>query len=106
MGTTDNIFILNGILTNLMNENKKLYVAFIDFSKAFDFVVRDILWYKLIKLGVRGNILEVIKSMYQNVKSRVKYNNQLSDNYSCFLGVAQIECLSPFLFSMYQTVRV
>ena len=101
MGTTDNIYILNGILTNLLNENKKLYVAFVDFSKAFDYVVRDILWYKLIKLGVRGNILEVIKSIYQNVKSRLKYDNKLSEPYTCFLGVAQGECLSPFLFSMY-----
>ena len=46
MGTTDTIFILNGILTNLLNENKKLYVRyFVDFSKAFDFLVRDVLSY-------------------------------------------------------------
>ena len=39
--------------------------------------------------------------MYENVRSRVKYNNTLSDNFSCFLGVKQGESLSPFLFSMY-----
>ena len=54
------------------------------------------LWYKLIKLGVRGQILKVIKSMYQNIKSKVKCNNELSDEFSCSLGVRQGECLSSF----------
>ena len=41
----------------MLNEGKRLYCAFIDFTKAFDYVVRDNLWMKLIKLGIRGNIL-------------------------------------------------
>ena len=57
--------------------------------------------YKLIKYGVRGKMLDIIKSMYENVRSRVKYNNTLSDDFSWgFLGVRQGESLSPFLFSM------
>ena len=50
---------------------------------------------------MRGKILNVIKSMYQNVKSKVKLNNSLSDGFECNLGVRQGECLSPFLFAMY-----
>ena len=67
MGTIDNNFVLHGIL----NENKKLYAAFIDFTKAFDYVVRENMWYKLLKTGTRGKIINVIKSMYDNIKSRV-----------------------------------
>ena len=59
------------------------------------------LWYKLIKLGLRGQILKVIKSMYENIKSRVKSHNELSDEFSCCLGVRQGKCLSPFLFAMF-----
>ena len=101
MGTIDNIFILHGLIKHFINESKRLYVAFIDFTKAFDYVVRDNLWLKLIKFGVRGKILNVIQSMYGSVKSMVKYNNSLSDDFECYLGVRQGECLSPFLFSMY-----
>jgi hypothetical protein len=101
MGTIDNIFVLNGIINHLLNLNKKLYVAFVDFTKAFDYVVRDILWFKLIKLGVRGNILNILQSMYKSIKSRVKYDNNVSEDFVCMLGVRQGECLSPFLFSMY-----
>ena len=101
MGTTDNIFVLHGLVNHFINSNKHLFCAFIDFSKAFDYVVRENLWLKLIKIGIRGPILNIIKSIYNNIKSRVKYMNSLSDSFECQLGVRQGECLSPFLFSMF-----
>ena len=101
MSTIDNIFILNGLISHCLSNNTKLFCAFVDFKKAFDFVVRENLWFKLIKLGVRGKMLNVIKSMYECVKSKVKYNNVLSEEFTCTLGVRQCECLSTFLFSMF-----
>ena len=101
MGTIDNVFVLHGLIKHVINEGKRLYAAFIDFTKAFDYVVRENLWLKLIKVGVRGKILNIIKSMYTSVKSMVKYDNCLSQEFSCYLGVRQGECLSPFLFSIY-----
>ena len=61
MGTLDNIFISNNLITHCINNNKRLYCAFVDFTKAFDFVVRDTLWFELIKLGVGGKMLNIIK---------------------------------------------
>ena len=52
MSTVDNVFVLHGLIIHMLNGGKRFYCAFIDFTKAFDYVVRDILWYKLIKLGV------------------------------------------------------
>ena len=101
MGTVDNIFVLNGLSTHCLNENRYLYCCFVDFTKAFDYVDKDILWYKLIKIGVRGQMLEIIRSIYKNVKSRVKNKNTLSEAFSCNIGVRRGECLSPFLFAMY-----
>ena len=100
MSTVDNIFVLHGIINHLLNKGEKLFCAFVHFTKAFDYVVRDIIWFKLIKLGVRGKILDIIRSMYQNVKSKVKYDNSISTSFECSLGVRQGECLSPFLFAM------
>ena len=85
----------------MLNEVKRLYCAIFDFTKAFDYVVRDNLWMKLIKLGIRGNILNSIKYMHCAVKSRVKLGNKLSDAFECSLGVRQGERLSPFLFSKF-----
>jgi len=101
MGTTDNLFVLHGLINHMINNCKQLYCAFIDFSKAFGYVNRDNLWFKLIKLGIRGSMLNIVKSMNNNVKSRVKFMNELSDSFHCNLGVRQGKCLSPFLFAMF-----
>ena len=82
MSTIDNIFVLNGLITHCINSSEYLYCCFVDFTKAFDYVERDILWYKLIKIGVRGHMLDIIKSMYNTVQSRVKNNNTLSETFS------------------------
>lgn len=39
--------------------------------------------------------------MYVNIKSRVKFDNSLTYEFSSHLGVRQGESLSPFLFGMY-----
>ena len=101
MGTVDNIFVLHSLITHFINNGSKLFCAFVDFSKAFDYVVRDNLWYKLIQLGVRGNMLNIIRSMYKCTKSFVKSFGSLSEPFICQTGVRQGESLSPFLFAMY-----
>ena len=67
MGTADNIFVLNGLICHMLNENKHVFVCYIDFAKAFDFVVTENL---LLKLNSRlgGKYLKVLKSMYPSIK--------------------------------------
>ena len=100
-GTVDSLFILNQMVNSFVESGKKLYAFFIDYSKAFDYVVRDNLWYKLLQYGVNGKILTIIMSMYQHVKTKVFLYGDTSAPFECKLGVRQGECLSPFLFSMY-----
>lgn len=56
---------------------------------------------KLIKVDIKGKILNIIRSMYDGVKSKVKYMNELSNSFERHLGVRQGECISPFLLSMF-----
>ena len=51
-GTTDAIFALYTIIINTIMSKKKLYACFVDYSKAFDTIVHDKLWLKLIRSGV------------------------------------------------------
>ena len=41
MSTIDNIFVLSCLIRYFLNNNEFLYCAFIDFTKAFDYVVHD-----------------------------------------------------------------
>lgn len=100
-GTVDNIYVLDCIVNSFLSEGKSLYSAFIDFSKAFDYVVRDNLWFKLIKVGITGKMLDMIRGIYNKVKTRVFHQGLKSDEFECSLGVRQGDCLSPFLFAMY-----
>ena len=84
-----------------MESKYKLYVAFIDYKKAFDSISRSALWYKLKKENIDGKILHVIKNMYEQVKSCVFMNDNTSDFFGSFRGVRQGENLSPVLFSLY-----
>ena len=51
-------------------------------------------------MGVREKRLNVVKSIYSNLKSRVKFDNRVSSDFTCCLGVRQEECISLMLFSV------
>ena len=53
MGTFGHIFVLHELISHFINISRQLYCVFIDFTKSFDYVVRDNLWFKLLKLGIR-----------------------------------------------------
>ena len=53
--TTDRMFTLLALIQTQISLNRKMYVAFIDFEKAFDSVNRKLLWLILLKNGIGGN---------------------------------------------------
>ena len=61
----DHLFSLKSIVETRKLLNRSTFVAYIDFSKAYDSINRQKLWYKLENLGINGNskILKAIKSM-------------------------------------------
>ena len=65
-------------------KNTKLYVAFIDFKKAYDTVNRDILWMVLFRSGVRGKMLRMIRGIYATVQACVMSKLGLSDFLNVF----------------------
>ena len=93
MGTTDNIFILHGLISHCINNNDILFEAFVDFQKAFGYIVVTFCGLNLWR-SRSWKMLNVIKS-------REKFNNRVSSDFTCCSGVRQGECLSPILFSMY-----
>ena len=99
--TMDHILVLHFIIDIYLQKGKRLYCAFIDYKKAFDFVDRSSLWQKLISCGVNGKIMTVIYNLYANAKSCVKVDSKISDYFTCNVGVRQGENLSPLLFAVF-----
>ena len=59
----------------------KLHVAFIDFRKAFDSVIRTELWAILRKNGLEGKMYQAVVSMCNVVKSKVRAGNDLTESF-------------------------
>ena len=99
--TIDHMFTLLAFVQKQFSLNRKLYIAFIDFEKAFDSVNRSILWHILLKNGIGGKLYNCILSMYDCVKARVRAGAALTDYINCTTGVKQGDVCSPILFSLF-----
>ena len=94
-----------GTLTNLaehkIKSKKSLFVAFIDFSKAYDRINRHLLWSKLQLQGLNGHMLNILKAIYNDVCCCVRINGTNTDWFQVTYGLKQGCLLSPLLFNMY-----
>ena len=80
---------------------KPLYLCFLDLKKAFDSVLRDILFFKLYKVGIRGKILRVIKNLFSSNPANVLVDHFLSPEFTIDRGVLQGSKLGPILFNLF-----
>ena len=87
--------------SSALDEGKEIRVIFFDISKAFDKVWHRGLLFKLEKVGIKGNLLEWIKSYLSDRKQRVVINNQNSDYTNVEAGVPQGSILGPLFFLIY-----
>ena len=101
--TIDHIFTLYAMITMQFSKNKKLYVCFVDYKKAFDSVHRDALFRVLEARGFNGKFLLAIKSIYEKVTASIFVDGFYSDTFNCPLGLKQGCVLSPNLFSIFMT---
>ena len=97
----DQIYSLTSVIRNRLAQKLGTFCTFIDFKKAFDFIHRDLLFYKLLLNNVNGNFYNIIKSMYTDTEACIRLNSLLTPWFNTTSGVKQGDCLSTTLFSLY-----
>ena len=98
----EHLFTFTSIARNRLCEKKSTFVSFIDFHKAFDWVDRSLLFYKLChNYNIRGKIYWAIKSMYNATASCIRLNEKYTEWFETSSGVKQGDNLSPTLFNLY-----
>jgi len=98
---TDHIFSFTSIVQNRLSENLPTFTCFIDMQKAFDWVDRDLLFYKLLQNNIDGRIYNAVKALYSNPVAQIKLNKAYTEWFETNSGVKQGDCLSPTLFGIY-----
>ena len=98
---SDNIFILNTALWKARAMGEKLHMGFVDITKAYDSVNRELLWRKLESLGIGGVFLETLKAMYCGDSVRCTINGVTTASVFLQRGLRQGCSLSPMLFALY-----
>ena len=85
-GTTDAIFVVPQLQEKYLAVNKRLYMAFVDLEKAFDRVLRKVIWWALRKLGVEEWIVRLVLGMYAYARSRVRVGEGFSKEFEVKVG--------------------
>ena len=99
--TSDNLYVLNGLIEKQLLLGKSLLVYFVDFSKAFDVINRNILFYKLMNRGWKGRVIDTLRNLYNKSNFRVKRHGQLSPAIQNRTGVNQGGISSGLMFRKY-----
>lgn len=97
----EHIYSLFNVVNTRKLKRSSTYVCFIDIKKAFDAINRECLWFKLMQLGLHGNILNAITSLYDDVQCALKVNDLISPWFPVKNGLKQGCKISPTLFSIY-----
>ena len=100
-GGADYNFILDTILWKGMSRRKKVHMAFLDISKAYDSINREKLWSRMSSLGFGGQFLASIKSIYTNDCVVSTVNGLQTRPVFLRRGLRQGCSLSPMLFNIY-----
>ncbi len=101
--TADHVLTLKTLIDKNINKlcKAKLFACFVDFKAAFDTVSRKALLFKLLKAGIGGHFLKMLRSMYENVFFHVKLSTGITESFSSNSGVKQGCVLSPLLFNLF-----
>ncbi len=101
-GTRDAILLFKMIVQRALAVNRDIYVAFIDYEKAFDRVKHEKLMSTMEKYGIDREDLQLIGNLYWKQKAKITIGKTTTEEV-CPIekGVRQGCPLSPRLFNLY-----
>ena len=104
-GTIGMVFTLRQLQEKCREQQRPLYLAFVDLTKAFDSVDRSTLRRLLVQVGCPEKFVSMVKLLHEGMRARVRCDNgTTTDAFPINTGVKQGCVLAPTLFSIFVTV--
>ena len=98
----DHMFTIHALAQKyLSKKNRRFYVLFVDFEKAFDNISHSKLFESLTQKGVCGNFLKILLSIYKGNNSMVRTDNSCTSCFPCLKGTRQGDMCSPQIFNLF-----
>ena len=83
------------------DNQRELFMCFIDYKKAFDCVDHQRLWNTLKGMGVPEHLIVMLSNLYTNQEATIRTEYGETGNIPIGKGVRQCCILSPLLFNIY-----
>jgi hypothetical protein len=99
--TIDHISTLTSIIETRKKCKLSTFVSFIDFKKAYDTIVRYLLFNKLDNLGLSSKFMLALKAIYSNIECCVRLDGHTTDWFSVNAGLKQGCVLSTVMFNIF-----
>ena len=81
-----------------------LHMVFVDLEKAYDRVLRDLIWWAMRKRSIPKGYVKMIEDMYRGTKTRVDTRCGRTEYFEVKVGLHQGSALSPLLFIIIMDV--
>src|SRR5574337_1164653 len=88
-GTRDQIVNIHWIIENAREFQKSIYLCFIDYAKAFDYVDHNKLWKILKEMEIPGHLTCLLGNLYAGQEAEVRTRSGTMDWFQIGKGVCQ-----------------
>ena len=100
--TTDIMFVIRRLQELARKKSIPLYVCFIDLTKAYDPVDRNLLWTVLTRFDVPQNVISVIRQFHDGIQACVRLDDRVCSRwFAVEQGLRQGCVLAPLLFNTF-----
>jgi Reverse transcriptase (RNA-dependent DNA polymerase) len=96
--TSDNLMVINQLIEKHKEYNKELFLAFIDYEKAFDSVESSYMYRALKSHKVPSKYIRIVRFIYENSTAKITVE-QLGEKFEIRRGVKQGDPMSPKIFN-------
>ena len=87
--TRDQIASICWIIGKAREFQKKIYLCFIDYAKAFDYVDHSKLWKGLKEMGIPDHLIYLLRNLYSGQEAIVRIGHGTIDWFQIGKGVCQ-----------------